>query len=135
MRELNRERYTIFHQGAPIGVVDAVVQKEFAAGPVTSLPAYETLRPQITEASRAMRDQGATAPATDLESRDRRKAAMNREKELGYELELRDERGETVAVDSIWLNDLGEGSRLSAIIIFKGASSTIRTMLRPGRGG
>lgn len=132
MPALTRVRYTITHRGVPIGTVDAHRQKEFAAGPVTPLPGYELLRPHITAASRAMKDQGEPGAASDPAIHDRHKVALQREQELGYELQLQDERGEPVAVDSIWLNDLGEGSKLSAIIIFQGASSAIAAMLRPG---
>jgi len=125
-------RYTIAHQGVPIGTVELQREAEHVtAGDVRPLPAYAAIQPAVRAATRALRNLGFSGPATERVSAERGMSALGDGAVLGRTLELRDERGNPVPVDFIDLTDWsGAEPEIVAFVRFREAAAPTAAELR-----
>lgn len=126
-------RYTITHQGVPIGTVELQREAEdVTAGDVRPLPAYAALQPAIRAATRALRNLGFSGPVAEPLSAERGATALEDGAVLGRALELWDERGSAVAVDFIDLTDWpGIEPEIVAFVRFREAAAPVAEEPRP----
>jgi len=127
-------RFTITHEGVPIGTVELAPGADRVTGPVDPLPAYGAVRPLVRAASEALGALvvGAPAPAPAAG----RGAAFARAAALGRALELRDAWGGLVATDFIELLDRpGAEPPLAAFVGFRMAPAGAPAPAPPRRGG
>ena len=141
-------RYTITHQGVPVGVVELVPDAELVAGAVAPLPAYDALRPTTRAASVALRNVvpvgprpldpalfGRGEPGAELAAA---QEALRRGAELGRALELRDPDGALVPADFVELTDWPGGDPEVAVLVrFRSAHAGVPAVRRspPGAAG
>jgi hypothetical protein len=95
-------RYTISHQGVPIGSAELTLGDAITIGAVTPLAAYEAIRPLVRDATAALRAIGFPEPSEDAAPIDD-PTVLARAAALGRALELRDERGTVVTTDFVEL--------------------------------
>ena len=105
-------RYLITHHGVPIGTVDLDLRGGRTDGPVSVLPAYQTIKALVQRVTKALHDVRSRTRGARTDRRERFREAA----ELTRELELRDEQGQPVVTDYLVLNDEGsEPPMLTAI--------------------
>jgi hypothetical protein len=125
-------RYTIEHQGVPVGIVEVTPGAELTAADVQPLPGYAAIQPLVRSATDALRNLGFIGPVAEPASSARGADALAAAGSLGRRLELRDERGAVVAVDAIDLTDWpGSESEVVAFISFGDASATVPAPVQP----
>ena len=124
-------RYTIEHRGVPVGIIEPKALDDLTAADVQPLPGYEAIRPVVRDGTVALRNLGFLGPAAEPVSADRGAAALGAAAALGRQLELRDERGEPVAVDCVDLTDWpGAESEVVAFITFRDAQTPVSAPLQ-----
>ena len=135
-------RYTITHQGVPVGTVDLEPSGDVAAGSVAPLPAYDALRPVARAATVALRNLAPIGPRPPdpplFGQRDPDPAAaaaqeaLRRGADLGRSLELRDPTGALVPADFVELTDWPGGHPEVAVLVrFRGAHPGGPAVRRP----
>ncbi len=125
-------RYTIEHRGVPVGIIEPKTLDDLTAADVQPLPGYEAIRTVVRAGTAALQNLGFLGPAAELASADRGDAALGAAAALGRQLELRDERGEPVAVDCVDLTDWpGAESEVIAFITFRDAQTPVPAPLHP----
>jgi hypothetical protein len=124
-------RFTITHHGVPIGTVELDASADRALGPVATLPAYAVVRALVQAATEAL--SGVTAGPGDRAAAERG-TVFGRAASLGRALEVRDERGESVATDYVELHDRpGAEPEVAAAVGFRGAPAHVPARGTPGR--
>lgn len=125
-------RYTIEHQGVPVGIVEVMPGAELTAADVQPLPGYAAIQPLVRTATDALRNLGFIGPVAEPTSSARGADALAAAGALGGRLELRDERGAMVPVEAIDLTDWpGSENEVVAFITFGDAGATVPAPLRP----
>jgi hypothetical protein len=110
-------RFTITHQGVPIGEVELPAGGEWVAVPVSPLPAYESIRPLVRAASVALSRVALAGAGETALPQIRSQTTLHRAAELGRALELRDAAGALVPTDFIDLTDWPGGEPAVAAIV------------------
>src|SRR6476661_6321967 len=91
-------RYSILHNGVPVGEVDLDLTVDPAVGVVDQLPGYTAMRSRVQDATRAF-------IATVSNETSSNRPALAEGAALGRELERRDDKQELVKTDFIELAD------------------------------
>lgn len=122
-------RYTICHQGVPVGRAELDLANNPAVGTVDSLVGYNGIRDQVRAATRALRAVAANALSSAYPADS---TALSIGAALGRALELRDGQSALVQTDFIELADW-EGEPLSVTIWVRarGAMSGSPAIHRP----
>ena len=110
-------RFTITHQGVPVGELELPSGGERVAVPVDPLPAYESIRPLVRAASIALSQVALAGTGETALPPVRSQTALHRGAELGRALELRDATGALVPTDFIDLTDWPGGEPAVAAIV------------------
>ena len=125
-------KYTIEHQGVPVGTVELKAQSEVAAADVEPLAGYATIEPVVRAATTALRNLGFRGAVAHVASNASESTVLRDAATLGRQLELRDGRGAAVAVDFIDITDWSEREReIVAFVTFRDASAHVSTPGRP----
>ena len=125
-------KYTIEHQGVPVGTIELKAHNDLAAADVEPLAGYVTIEPVVRAATTALRNLGFRGPVANVASNASESTVLRAAATLGRQLELRDERGAAVAVDFIDMTDWSEKEReIVAFITFRDASAHVSTPLTP----
>jgi hypothetical protein len=131
-------RYTVVHEGVPVGAVELPEGRRWAGGLLEPLPAFEALRPLFAAAAgrlaatRLLALAAGEAPEVgdlppDASEALRRAAALS--------FELRDAAGLPVAADVVRLADAGDRRGVIARAYFYHAGAPVPATLRPRPGG
>ena len=129
-------RYTISHQGVPIGEAELDLGPEVTVGAVRPLPGYAVVQPVVRAATDALRGLGYLGPASEPVSDAAGRAALARGATLGRALELRDARGALAAADYVELMDWpGTEPEVTAWVRAREAPAGVPARVRPAGGG
>ena len=125
-------KYTIEHQGVPVGTIELNTHSEVTAADVQPLAGYATIEPVVRAATTALRNLGFRGDVANLASHASESTVLRDAATLGRQLELRDERGAAVAVDFIDITDWpGREREIVAFITFRDASAHVSTPRTP----
>ena len=94
-------RFSLTHQGVPIGSVDLALDGGQVEGVVEVLPAYEAVRAIAQRATKALLE----VRDRSREARAERREGFREGAELARALELRDAHGDRVPADYVVLHD------------------------------
>lgn len=121
-------RFTVRHQGVPVGVVDLVGQ-ELSAGSMEPAPGYAAIQPIVRAGSTALLHLGffgaATLGSTDNADVDRLHAAA------GLRFELVDDDGRDIAATFVNLIEAPGDERVVVLARFGHAPAAVGARRRP----
>ena len=129
-------RYTVLHDGVPIGTAALIPRSGMVAGDFAPLPAYAAVRDVIRDATHVLWEVGLFGVPGDADrSRDAVRAADTLAQAAALRLELRDATGQPVP--TAFVNVLEMPSRepeLTAVVRFEDAHAPVGARLpRPPR--
>ena len=117
-------KYTITHQGVPIGVIEIPPHVDRITVAVDPLPAYDALQPIVLRASSALADVALGRAANAI--------ALQAAAALGRVLELRDASGALVPVDFIELTEWpGWNVQFAAFVGLRDSHAIVPAKVRP----